>query len=597
MCPGFAQTQIGGILMRSIRSVPIVTTALVVLAGSAGATSPSFTLAPGSGTLPAIAATASAVLNPSVVPGPAQPLPVVAIPSAALGLGAGDVVNSIAFGTLLSAPAAGIGVWFSVAPGSAGAPVAPPPPPPSFLGCEAAGGEAAADVFLSMPLGPPLVSANVQAFDGDGVAVAACGGAVAPGLGVLEPGAPDDVTSLEACSESHVYSAGALTAPVFFTLAAGSPALAALGAGPADVLVASPPGFAPPTIHLPAAALGLVAGDVIDALELTGGGGPGVFSLAPGSPSIGACGYTPGDLVVGGSGSACPAPAIPFAALGLTATDDVDAVAANFDADGDGVADPCDNCPATPNNDQLDTDGDGYGDACDNCPFAADPTQADFDGDFFGNVCDNCPTLANPGQEDADGDGVGDVCDICFGAGGARTFVPAKPKPKLLMSKINTDGAPDNDKLTLQGEFLIATPFSSLDLTSKGARILITNESGGTELDVTLPPGTFAGRGTQGWSLSGNGKTWLFRDKDGAFDNGIAQVKLVDKANKEPMRVLLVVTGKDGNYPVVPSDSPINATVVLGDPAAGDAGQCGETAFVTGDCAFNRAENRILCKK
>ena len=34
------------------------------------------------------------------------------------------------------------------------------------------------------------------------------------------------------------------------------------------------------------------------------------------------------------------------------------------DADGDGVADAVDNCPATPNPDQLDADADGTGDAC-----------------------------------------------------------------------------------------------------------------------------------------------------------------------------------------------------------------------------------------
>ena len=35
------------------------------------------------------------------------------------------------------------------------------------------------------------------------------------------------------------------------------------------------------------------------------------------------------------------------------------------DKDGDGVEDELDNCPSTPNADQLDTDGDGIGNACD----------------------------------------------------------------------------------------------------------------------------------------------------------------------------------------------------------------------------------------
>lgn len=38
------------------------------------------------------------------------------------------------------------------------------------------------------------------------------------------------------------------------------------------------------------------------------------------------------------------------------------------DSDGDGICDTFDNCPDTPNADQLDSDGDGVGDACDGCP-------------------------------------------------------------------------------------------------------------------------------------------------------------------------------------------------------------------------------------
>ncbi|MEW6199232.1 MAG: thrombospondin type 3 repeat-containing protein [Planctomycetota bacterium] len=89
-----------------------------------------------------------------------------------------------------------------------------------------------------------------------------------------------------------------------------------------------------------------------------------------------------------------------------------------FDADGDGVPDGEDNCPAVYNPHQEDADGDGLGDACDNCSAVANPEQVDTDGDGVGDACDNCPTVANappPGQPqaDQDGDGVGDVCDNC----------------------------------------------------------------------------------------------------------------------------------------------------------------------------------------
>jgi Tol biopolymer transport system component len=107
------------------------------------------------------------------------------------------------------------------------------------------------------------------------------------------------------------------------------------------------------------------------------------------------------------------------------------------DSDADGVFDPCDNCPATPNPDQTDLDDDGAGDACDpcprhplddvdgdgicgnldNCPATANPDQLDGDDDGVGDLCDNCPAVPNcvpdDCQADADGDGVGDACDPC----------------------------------------------------------------------------------------------------------------------------------------------------------------------------------------
>jgi FtsP/CotA-like multicopper oxidase with cupredoxin domain len=117
------------------------------------------------------------------------------------------------------------------------------------------------------------------------------------------------------------------------------------------------------------------------------------------------------------------------------------AFSAGADADGDGVLDAVDNCPADANPGQEDADGDGIGDACDpltdsdgdgvadaadNCPATPNPGQEDADIDGIGDACDpdfdgdgdgvpdltdNCPATPNPGQEDSDGDGIGDACD------------------------------------------------------------------------------------------------------------------------------------------------------------------------------------------
>lgn len=85
----------------------------------------------------------------------------------------------------------------------------------------------------------------------------------------------------------------------------------------------------------------------------------------------------------------------------------------NADFDGDGVPDGTDDCPETPNPDQVDTDHDGTGDACD----------MDDDGDGVADEDDDCPLVANADQADSDHDGVGDACPP--GADGGVNGAPA----------------------------------------------------------------------------------------------------------------------------------------------------------------------------
>ncbi len=125
-----------------------------------------------------------------------------------------------------------------------------------------------------------------------------------------------------------------------------------------------------------------------------------------------------------------------------------------LDADQDGAGDACDVCPDLADPDQLDRDADGLGDACDDCPRVADPEQRDQDGDGLGDVCDVCPGLADPDQADWDLDGVGDACDGCpfvpdpaqadgdaDGAGDACDVCPGLADPA--QADADSDGAGD----------------------------------------------------------------------------------------------------------------------------------------------------------
>lgn len=475
-----------------------VSLGVLLLAVAAQAASPLMSTMPGSGVcgVPGLDVCGPSVdvftnfpaLPPVVFPGPAV-----------LGLVPGDIITSLSFGT--EAPAVpGARIRFSVSPASAGIPGVPPD-----VFSEAGPGDAAADIYNGGTIGGPLP--NARFVDGNGLPAA-----MPPASGLIEPAA-DNLSALATCDWQ---SALAYFWPVYFTLGPGSPTLGFLGAGPADILghTFGVPGL--PFFFLPGAAVGLVPGDVIDALALNIGGPPLVISLAPGSPTLGLLGASPADLIRVGGGP--PAVFVPAPALGLLPFDDIDALDISLDADNDLVNDACDNCLGLSNNNQIDTDLDFVGNACDNCPLVANPAQSDSDGDGIGDACDNCPAVANPSQVDSDGDGFGDECDDCphvLGAPAGLTNIK-----KIIMTYGGTGpGGGDDKPKVIKAEFSSALAFDP-DSTDN-VHVRLRNTTGlGTLFSASLT----AASGL--WNQpSPPHKKWIYKDTDPTTPPGAPGVK------------------------------------------------------------------------
>jgi hypothetical protein len=253
--------------------------------------------------------------------------PIVSVPCPGLGLGPApgtgdcqpgkqDDVASLSYGYDFMWPMKPYwkSLFFSVAPGATGV-------AGSAVNSEATcpgGAEPQADEFWSSA--QSQLNTNGLYYDGNGIDCRT--GAAIPGMGLAEG------ENLDALDE---YPAPPGTTPyVFFTLDTGSWSLGKLGGGKpteADILV-NIVGGAPPTIYATAAQLGLQAGDKIDALCLKdnddyyGNGGEILwFSLKNGSPTLGAHGWTGGDVLAPGPGKV-----IDHSALGLAAGDDLNAL-------------------------------------------------------------------------------------------------------------------------------------------------------------------------------------------------------------------------------------------------------------------------------
>jgi hypothetical protein len=251
-----------------------------------------------------------------------------------------------------------------------------------------------------------------------------------------------------------------------------------------------------------------------------------------------------------------------------------------------GECDPAESCSGS----DVDCPSDVFAPSGTTCTDEGDPCTLD--------ECDGAGACEHTMLPDADGDSVCDAQDVCTNLGGGRNFI-SKPKPRLVVGRINADTTPGNDKLVLTGNFVLpgGATFADLDPRTRGARLVLLAQSGAVRLDRTLPAGAFTSGPTRGWKSNAKGTLWQYIDRTPAPLSGITGVKILDKSNAAPGQVRVIVNGKKGTYPVVAGDEPLEAIVVLGNQSDATAGLCGESSFVPGDCALNRALNQMTCKK
>ena len=173
----------------------------------------------------------------------------------------------------------------------------------------------------------------------------------------------------------------------------------------------------------------------------TGGGGPWIIiamDLPGGDPTVGSI-HTY-DWAVPDNQSSQVRVRVRMDNIGTDYEDisNSDLAIVQVDADGDGIADTVDNCPANFNPSQEEFDGDGIGDSCDNCPFVFNPSQADADSNGVGDAC--C-CIGTRGDLNGDGNDA-NILDLTFAVdrifrGGAPSGCPAE-------ADINADGTPHN---------------------------------------------------------------------------------------------------------------------------------------------------------
>lgn len=212
---------------------------------------------------------------------------------------------------------------------------------------------------------------------------------------------------------------------------------------------------------------------------------------------------------------------------------------------------------------------------------------ADMDGDGFMNDEDNCPADDNASQQDTDSDGRGDACDECTNPLGAKSMAAGS---RIAFFSVGSDETDGNDRMRVHGN--VDDPgfaVSSLDPAADGARLVVSSADGETLMDVAVPAAAYGGSDTAGWKRSASGHGWMYVNREAAAPGGIVRIR-IEQGMGANLRVSL--RGRRGDYPVGSGDEPLRLAI-----AFGASGACVEAIFEPGSCRFRAEGTALVCDR
>jgi len=157
--------------------------------------------------------------------------------------------------------------------------------------------------------------------------------------------------------------------------------------------------------------------------------------------------------------------------------------------------------------------------------------------------------------------------------------------------RVSRDDAPAGDeKITLKGEFVVATTSPAVDPVAHGLTLMVVDH--GTSqvlLSRTLPAG-FASPGWVGFSPS-----WTFRDRDHVTAaNGVEKALLRDRSSRTPGLMQIRLKGGGADFQLTSTN--LDLIVILGGATEGSIGQCGRVAFTGApSCTLSASGKTLRC--